>query len=470
MAVKEKIMGLKDVILMNIVAVFGVAFFTSAAKMGPSQIVLWIIAALLFFIPEGLVVAELSTAWPVEGGLGAWCRLAFGKKNGFLVSWVYFINNAVYFPALLMSTSVFFAFGLNQPALGDSKIFISIFSIAFIWILTFANMKGFNITKKINNFSSVFAFAITGLLVVLALYWLIVLKQPMQTSYSFSSILPKFSDLNSIVFFSTMIFALSGLELPPSLIAHVKEPQKNFPKAILVSSIILPLLFILGSTALTCVMSPDKIGLTSGMINAISIVCSKAGIAWFVIIVAMACLLFRVGSVNAWLLSPIVMFIDSSKDVMPAWFTNTDNERGTPNNALIIQAVLVSVLTLMAYSMPSAEAAYWLIAAMATILYFIPFMAMFAAFIVLRVRQPEQKRLYKVPFGVVVASIGFLVVLVSTILACLPPDGVNIGGKIQYEVKLLGGAAVFILIGFVFYWFHARKERATANAAVASGK
>lgn len=459
MSSKEKIMGLKDVILLNIVAVFGVAFFTSAAKMGPSQIVLWLLAALLFFIPEGLVVAELSTAWPIEGGLGAWCTEAFGKKTGFLISWVYFINNVIYFPALLMSTSVFFAYGVNNSALSDSKVYICIFSIVFIWLLTFANIKGFDISKKINNFSSAFAFGITGLLVVLALYWVFGLKQPIQTHYTLKSMVPKFSDLGSLVFFSTMIFALSGLELPPTLIGKIKDPEKNFPKAILVASIVLPVLFILGTTALTMIMTPNKIGLTNGMINAIETVCNAGGIHWFVIIIALAILMFRVGSVNAWLLSPMVMFIESSKDILPEWFTKTDEKRNTPKNALILQATIVSVLTLMAYSMPTAESAYWLMAAMATILYFIPFMAMFAAFIVLRKKYPNAPRRYKVPGGLTIPIVGFLVVLISTLLACLPPTGVNVGEIIKYEIKLLGGAVVFFLIGYIFYAVYNKKRK-----------
>jgi len=466
----DRIMGLKDVVLLNIVAVFGVSFFTSAAKMGPSQMALWVLAALLFFIPEGLVVSELSTTWPIEGGLGAWCKEAFGHKTGFLISWVYFINNAIYFPALLMSTSVFFAYGLNNPGLSDNKVFICIFSIAFIWLLTFANIKGFNISKKINNFSSVFAFAITGLLVVLSLYWVFGLKQPVQTHYTLGNLVPKFTDLNSLVFFSTMIFALSGLELSPTLIGKIKDPEKNLPKAILISSLVLPVLFILGSTSLTMIMVFEKIGFTNGMINAIDIVCNTAGIHWFVIIVALATLMFRVGSVNAWLLSPIVMFIEGSKDIMPEWFTRIDEKRNTPKNALILQAALVSCLTLMAYSMPTAESAYWLIAAMGTILYFIPFMAMFAAFIKLRKKYPDKPRGYKVPGGLLVPVVGFCVVAITTLLTCLPPTGVDVGEVLKYETKLIGGAIVFIIIGYIFYVVYQKKRKDKVNDGNKVGK
>lgn len=458
----KKLMGLKEIVLLNIVTVFGVTFFTSAAKMGSSQILLWIFASILFFIPEGLTVVELSTTWPINGGLSAWTTEAFGKKAGFITSWIYFIDNAIYFPALLMSTSVFFAYTIGMKSLPNSKVFICIFCIAFIWLLTFINIKGFDISKKISTFSSIFAFGITFLLVVLALYWVFGLKQPVQTKYTFSDMIPKISDLNSLVFFSTMLFALAGLELPPTVIGRMKDPEKNYPKAILISSLILPVLFMLGTTAITVIMSPDKVGLTTGMINAIDVVCGKANIGWFVILIALITLIFRVGAVNAWTLSPVVMFVEGSKDIMPSWFTKTDEKSGTPKTALIIQATLVSLLTLMSYSMKSAESAYWLLAAMGTTLYFIPYMVMFASFIALRIKKKDVVRKYKVPAGIFVASVGFLVVAVSTVLACLPPDGVNVGQIFSYELKLVGGALIFIAMGYVFYAF--RKKTTTKNA------
>jgi amino acid transporter len=212
------------------------------------------------------------------------------------------------------------------------------------------------------------------------------------------------------------------------------------------------------------IMTPDKIGLTSGMINAIETVCDAGGIHWFVIIIALATLLFRVGSVNAWLLSPMVMFIEGSRDILPDWFTKTDEKTNTPKNALIVQAAVVSVLTLMAYSMPTAESAYWLMAAMATILYFIPFMAMFAAFIVLRKKYPNAPRRYKVPGGITIPVIGFLVVAISTILTCLPPTGVDVGEVVKYEVKLLGGGVIFVAIGYILYAVYKNRRKVDTKA------
>jgi amino acid transporter len=454
-------MGAFDLFLFNIVSVFGISWFTNAAKMGPSQIVLWILAALLFFVPEGLVITELSTTWPLNGGLSAWVNEAYGKKSGFMTSWIYWIQGVIYFPAMLMQASVYFAYFIVQPLLGKNKVYISIFCVALVWIVTLANIRGFNFTKGINRFSSIFSFGLITVLVCIALYWRFGLHQAMQTHYTLSNMMPKFNNLKSIVFFSSMLFALAGLESPPSLIAKVRDPKHDFPKAIFYSSLVLPLLWMIGSTALTVVMSPEKIGLVSGLIDVISTVCNKAGIAWVVSLIGLFIFLFRIGSINVWLLPPLQMFFDGSKGYMPKWFSKVDEKYGTPKNALIIQAAFITVFTLMAYSMPSVEAAYWLISAMATVLYFIPFIIMFAAFIHLRIKKADVQRVYKAPAGIFVASVGFLVVIFATAISFLPPDGVQVGEIIKYEAELIGGPVIIFALGY--YMFNKYKKINATN-------
>src|SRR5437588_9405958 len=73
-----RVMGFWDVLLFNIATVLGPRWIAAAAHNGPSSISLWIIAALLFFVPTALVVVELSSRFPQEGGLYAWSKEAFG--------------------------------------------------------------------------------------------------------------------------------------------------------------------------------------------------------------------------------------------------------------------------------------------------------------------------------------------------------------------------------------------------------
>jgi len=77
-------LGLRDIVLFNIVAIVGLRWISNAAAGGISSVLLWIMAALCFFIPQGLTVMELSRIYPSEGGIYQWTKNAFGDFHGFL--------------------------------------------------------------------------------------------------------------------------------------------------------------------------------------------------------------------------------------------------------------------------------------------------------------------------------------------------------------------------------------------------
>ena len=91
-------MGFWDVLLFNIATVLGPRWVAAAAHNGTSSISLWILAALLFFVPSALVINELSSRFPEEGGLYVWAKEAFGDFHGFVAGWNYWIYTVFYSP------------------------------------------------------------------------------------------------------------------------------------------------------------------------------------------------------------------------------------------------------------------------------------------------------------------------------------------------------------------------------------
>src|SRR5258708_40836 len=97
-------MGFWDVMLFNIAAVLGPRWIAAAAHNGTSSISLWVLAATLFFLPTALIIVELSTRFPSEGGLYVWSKEAFGDFHGFVAGWAYWIYTFFYFPGLLTAS------------------------------------------------------------------------------------------------------------------------------------------------------------------------------------------------------------------------------------------------------------------------------------------------------------------------------------------------------------------------------
>ncbi|AEF18017.1 amino acid permease-associated region [Thermoanaerobacterium xylanolyticum LX-11] len=458
---KEKILKVRDIVLMNVVAIIGLRWLPLAAKYGASSVMLWILASILFFIPQGLAVAELSTGWPYEGGLYVWAKEAFGDKYGFLTSWSYWLTNVVYYPSMLIYIASTAAYMVN-PKLADNDRFVSIFIFVLFWIITLVNINGLSLSKWLSNAGGLFGTIIPGILLIgFSIYWVTGIHQKIQATYTVSSLFPNLSSLSNIVFFSSMIFAYAGLELAPTLAERTENPERTFPRAIVLSAFIIPALYILGTISITFIVPQKEIGLATGIMQAIQIIFNKIGLKYLIGVAAFLIFIGGIGGINAWIIGPINMIFTSSKGIMPQFFTKSHDKYGTPVNAMITQAIIVSLLILMAFSTPTVESAYWLLSAMTSILYFIPYLVMFSALIVLRYKKPDVKRLYKVPFGNfgawLVGGIGFLVVLFSIILSIIPPAGMNLGSLLWYEVKLVGGTLLFLIIGFLIYRNYEKK-------------
>ena len=128
----RKTMGFWDVLLFNIATVLGPRWIAAAGHNGTSSISLWVLAAVFFFVPGALVINELSSRFPEEGGLYVWSREAFGAFHGFIAGWTYWIYTVFYFPGLLLASASMGAYimGGRGAALAQNRTFLLSVSLA----------------------------------------------------------------------------------------------------------------------------------------------------------------------------------------------------------------------------------------------------------------------------------------------------------------------------------------------------
>src|SRR5262245_53986711 len=126
---------LRDLVLFNLVAILGLRHLATSAKFGPGSLILWVIAALFFFIPQGLAVIELSSRFPKEGGIYFWTKEALGEGHGFLCGWCYWICNVLYYPNLLISSAVIatYIFGKGDSGLSDQWVYVLPATLIMLW-------------------------------------------------------------------------------------------------------------------------------------------------------------------------------------------------------------------------------------------------------------------------------------------------------------------------------------------------
>lgn len=461
----KKIMGMWDIVLMNILAILGLRWLPIAAGYGAASIALWILAALIFFIPLGLIATELATAWPEEGGLYVWVKEAFGEKTGFLVSWFYWINSFFYFPSLLIFVAVLSG-SLFSPTLASNKLFICSVVLFSIWFTILMNLRSTSNLKGIANVTGIIGTIFPVIIIItLGFAAIFIWKQPIPTSYTWSHWIPHFGSKSNITFFSTLMFSMAGIELTPILAGETKNPKKTFPRALFISAIAIVSIYIIGTISITFMAAPEKIGAASGIVDALKMITTQLNIPFLASIVTAMIIVSSFGGGCVWVVVPIKMFIEScKKGMLPKFFTKL-NKNGSPSNALLIVGVIFSLITIPTLLLPSVNVFYEIVVLMTTITFLIPYIIMFMAFHKLRSKFPEQVRPYRVPGGKpvswILTIVGIGAVLSGIVLPVIvPPNDLHSAHAIlMYRIELVGGPVFFALLGYFIYRRYERKHR-----------
>ena len=186
---------LRDLILFNLVAVLGLRHLGTTAKFGPGSLLMWLIAAVFFFIPQGLAVVELSSRFPKEGGIYFWTKRALGEGHGFLCGWCYWINNVLYYPNLLISAAVIatFIFGKGGSGLSDNWAYVLPMTLGTLWIATLINIVGLGTGKWLQNAGGVGTYVPGLILILLGVYG--AMTAPPANEFSVATLKP---DLNNV--------------------------------------------------------------------------------------------------------------------------------------------------------------------------------------------------------------------------------------------------------------------------------
>src|SRR5207302_1980673 len=229
-------MGFWDVLLFNIATVLGPRWVAAAAHNGTSSISLWILAAVLFFVPMALVINELSSRFPEEGGLYVWSKEAFGDFHGFVAGWTYWVYTFFYFPGLLMASISMTAFvgGSGAAHLAQNRYFLVIGSLLLLGVAVVLNVIGLNVGKWLQNAGGIGTYAPLLLLVGIAV--LVFIKHGSATHFTWENIKVHW-DPDRVNFWSQIAFAFTGMELVATMSEEIRYPRRTIPRAILGSGV-----------------------------------------------------------------------------------------------------------------------------------------------------------------------------------------------------------------------------------------
>jgi amino acid transporter len=448
-------LGLRDVVLMNVVAVIGMRWIARGARTGPASVTLWVLAWIAFFVPLAIAVSALARKYPEQGGVYAWVRRAFGQGHGFVCGWCLWVNNLFYFPSLLLFGAANFAAigGAGWAPLGASRWYSVAFVLAGIWIAAGINIIGLRWGKWLQNAGTLGVWIPIGLLIgcgALALG-----RFGSATEFTAASMVPRGDLLETVALWSAMCFAFSGFEITSLIGQEIKDPERTIPRGVFIAGAITTLVYIAGSASVLVAVPVSSLKELSGITDAVQLVAGRVGLTGLGALTG-ALLALNVLAQNAsWTAGAArVPFAAGVDAAMPKAFAKLHPRYRTPHVALIVQSMAASAIFLgsvffsVAGRSTSIQEAYDILVNLTILIYFVPYLYLFAAQIRLLPDSPRA-----------LAALGFAATAISLGLTFVPPPGSN---AVTYEVNLIAQAGIVMGIGLGFYGW---SRRSTAQAA-----
>jgi putative glutamate/gamma-aminobutyrate antiporter len=430
----------------------------SMAEYGLSSTFYYLLIAIVFFIPVSLISAELATGWPKKGGVYLWVTEAFGQRWGFFAIWMQWIQNVVWYPTVLAFAAGALAFVFN-PALATNPLFMVGVILVVYWGATLAAFRGMRLSGIITTVGTIAGTILPGLVIILLGALWVFSGQQSQIDFTWENLIPDLTQLSNVVFAASILLFFAGMEVSAVHAREVNNPQKDYPKAILIAVVLTLFIFILGTLAIAVVVPQGEINLVAGIMQAFTQFFDAYSIGWMVPIIGILIVFGVVGQVSAWIVGPSKgLLATADEGTLPPFFQKT-NSNGVATHVMIVQGLIVSALALIFVVMPDVSSSFWILTALTAQLYLIMYVFLFATAIKLRYSQPKVKRPYKLPGGNlgmwVVAGIGALACLAGIGLGFVPPAQLDVGGGGLYDGFLVAG--ILILGGTPLLIYQIRK-------------
>ena len=416
-------MGVRDMTLFTVSAILLLDTLAASASIGVSSIFWWTLLGVVFFVPYGLISAELGTTYPEQGGIYAWVRDTFGKRWGTRVTWFYWLNTAMWNASVLvLFAGVFaqmFAPGLSLAA----KLAIA---IGLNWLIIYFNYASLSVGKWIPNVGATLKMVTFVALIGAGIAFAMRAEVALANDFSLDAFIPEWG--SSTQYISTIIYGMLGFELMSSASEEMKNPKRDVPRAILTSGIVIFLAYVLGTFAILAAVPIDDIDLVEGLVDTLRQLfgTSSIGVAAATLFGVFALFTFF-SNTTTWALGANRAAAEAAIDgELPNFLAKEHATHGTPVGAAFTMGTIVTII-LVTYGLlaGSNEDLFWKLFAASAVLFLMPYVGAVAAFLRARRTDPDRERPFRVPGGmplaIVITSVCIFILLTSILLFMYVP-------------------------------------------------
>ncbi len=446
--------SLFSLVMLIVAAVDSIRTLPTTAYFGSSLVFYYLLASALFLFPVSLISAEFSSRFPDEGGVFHWVRRAFGDRVGVLAVWLQWINTMVWYPTMLLFISSTATY-ITSPPFVPHRHFLLIASLALFWGLTLLNLRGIQVSAKINSLCGTFGTLLPmGVLILLGVIWF---SSGHSLAISTKSWIPSGNFLEGSNSLVTIMASFLGMELAGVHVNDILNPQKNFPKAIGYSVTILLGTLIFGALAIAIVIPQPELRFVDGVMQTFITFLTLFKLPFLVPLLALLIVVGSTGGSVNWLLSPAKGLLQvAEKGFLPPFFS-VKNRHGVSSRILIAQAVLVSLFCCAMHFVSNVNTYYWFLMALSTGLYMLMYILLFSAALKLKRSQTG----YQIPFGLrtICCLAGLAACIITILVGFQPAPGVVITDQASYVLTIVVGF-LFLLSPVPFFWqYRSRQHR-----------
>jgi amino acid transporter len=456
-AILQKPLGLRDLVLTQIVFIVGSGWVGTAAKLGHAHLFFWLLAILLFYIPQAAVVIYLNRLMPLEGGIYQWAKFAFNEFAGFIVAWNLWLLSimVIALGGMFITTNVSYALGDAGAWMRNSPWCVSLISCVLVGGLGWTGVRGLSLGKWLHN--------IGGFAMLLAYAALIVLPfvslargdlsayRPLQIAAPTMSIFYCFN-----IFTKLAVGALSGFEYVGILAGETRSPARDIGRSVIIAAPIIALMFILGTSSVLAFIGDNPIDLIGPVPQTL-----RLGLHSFRIAGAFASvgiLLMTVRSIS----SVSIHYTGSSRlpmvagwdHLLPSWFSRLHARYKTPINSIMFVGAITLVIAISSQIGAGLQEAFQLVDNAASVFYGIVYAMMFAIPLAGATAVRSGVRMWLR----LAALCGFAVSLLAIFFTVYPI--IEVSSPLVFAAKIIAVTVIANAIGGAIFWLGEKRRHA----------
>lgn len=440
--------SLSEMVLFTVCGILVIDTFVAPAIIGVSSITIWLLTAILFFIPYGLINAELGAAYPEDGGIFNWVNRAYGSFSATLVGWFYWVNVAIWMPAVYVAFAYWFSYAYLP---GMPNWAMALIAVVLSWITVFINIRGIDVSVKFTNLGAVLK---VGILLAFGIFGAIYgVKFGFKNDFSLEAFKPTLD--NTLLYSTAIVYNFMGFELISAVGSKIDEPEKNIPKMTILAGILIAAMYIVGTFGVLAALPANEIDTVDGFLYALEELTTIFGSAGpFVFKVVVGCALYTLlTNMISWTIGGTEVLAAADLDTKSGLLGHKHPKYGTADYSYYIYGLISSFLVIVNFSLSEdANAIFWTILAFSFVIFLLPYLWLFPSAVKLRKIDKETKRPYKVPGGElglkIAATIGEIFIIAAIGFLFLPDDSYNL---VIYYTTLIVGTIITVLIGIRLY-------------------